>query len=259
MKIHSVRSFAIVSSLLVAAATVPARAEPAGTPAGATAASTDAAPEEGGLLARQSSDRSPGAGQAHASRGHRFSLGVSSPTGWLRGLLVGHSSVGASLSVGLDRHHAIRANVSRYDAFEVLPILFAVARLQDSLATGRILDASLGWVYYPRRLWDGLMFEAGVLRRDRDVQEIRALFDDTSVAIESVTYAGRASLGWSWRVTRHAFIAAAVGVSVGRERGERTTTERDMDFPDDRVTTSRVARLQADPELYLRFGFTFGR
>ncbi len=41
------------------------------------------------------------------------------------------------------------------------------------------------------------------------------------------------------------FISAAAGVSVGRE-----TSKRELD-PFDRV--------QVDPELYLRFGFTFGR
>ncbi len=264
MKLQRVSSLVVAGILLAAAVAVPAAAEPAGAPAKDPAASIGAAAAEDAPSGRRSSDRSPGAGQAVAGAGPRFALGVSSPTGWLRAPLgMGHSSFGASLSVGLDRHHAIRANVARYDAFEGLPLLLAISGLQDTLATGRILDASLGWVYYPRRLWDGFVLEAGVLRRERDVEEeeldglIDFDSDSTTVTTESVTHAGRVSIGWSWRVTRHLFISAAAGVSVGRETGHRTTKVTDDGF--EMVGMRAVDRVQVDPELYLRFGFTFGR
>jgi hypothetical protein len=65
-------------------------------------------------------------------------------------------------------------------------------------------------------------------------------------------------LGWSWQVTRHLFIAVAVGASAGREAGHETHTV----FPYTSMlqsTTNAVDRLQVDAEGYLRFGAAFGR
>ena len=87
------------------------------------------------------------------------------------------------------------------------------------------------------------MFEAGVLRRERDVEEFTLLGPEDKT--QSVTHAGRVTVGWSWPITRHVFVSAAAGVSVGRETGKTEMTAID--------------RVRIDPELHLRFGIRFGR
>ena len=68
----------------------------------------------------------------------------------------------------------------------------------------------------------------------------------------SVTYGGRAMAGWSWPITRHAFISVAAGASVGREISKDRIT-------DTMGTRPKFDRMRVDPEVSLRFGITFGR
>lgn len=178
------------------------------------------------------------------SAGRRFALGVSSPTGWLR------RSFGASVYIGTGAHHAVRANFARYDAEELLPLL--VAGFERYPRTGDIVDLGLGWVWYSRGLWDGAMFEAGALRRERDVRVHPDTGGNDKDTTRSVTYAGRVTVGWSWLFARRVFIAVAAGVSVGYESGHETS-ESDFKMP---VTTS-IDRFRVDPEVYLRFGLAF--
>ena len=105
-----------------------------------------------------------------------------------------------------------------------------------------------------RPIGAALTFEAGALRRDRAT---RYQYDwDPVIKTRSTTYAGRGMIGWSWLVTRHTYLAAAVGLSAGREAGTvRTLPER---YSSQMPTTTEVARRQIDGEGYLRFGFAFG-
>lgn len=244
MKIQNVSLLFFASLLSTAAIAAPARAEPSAATPDPPAVSIGSAATQDTPLGQRSSG-SAGRTRQAAGRGvPRFALALNPPVGWFRGLWWPlRSSFGASLSVGLTRHHAIRTNVARYDGFELLPLLLAAADLQGPPAIGSVVDASIGWVYYPRRLFDGFMLEAGVLRRERDVEEFH-LFEP-GARIQSVTHAGRATVGWSWPIGSHLFVSTAAGVSVGRETGTRNMTAID--------------RVQVHPELYVRFGLRFGR
>jgi hypothetical protein len=178
--------------------------------------------------------------------GPAIALGVSLPLAWLDG------SFGASAYVGLGHHHAVRANFARYEPIR-LSDLAAVATGGDSPAHGGwITDLGIGWVWYPRRLWDGFTLEVGAIRRDRDTFLWPEF--DPRVETRSTTYAGRAMIGWSWLIKGHVFVAVAAGGSVGYESGHETITP-DAGGPMSKVA---IARPRGDAELYLRFGFALG-
>jgi len=173
-----------------------------------------------------------------------FALAVNAPWAWLR------NNIGGSVYVAVDPHWGMRANVARYDAEELLPLL--VLGGEGPVYHGEILDLGLGWIWYPRRLWDGFMFEAGALMRDRDVRRLRE--DRPDIDIQTTTFAARAMIGWSWMAAHTVFLSFAAGASAGLEYGhERSVAETGM------TTTRQVERLQIDFETYVRFGFAFGR
>lgn len=188
----------------------------------------------------------PGEGRALP----RIALGVSVPWGWFA------DRFGISGYVGINAHSALRANLAWYGeskSFVDYGSLFVGA--ESPSRSGRIADYGLAWVWYPRRLWDGFTLEAGLLRRDRDVSERSE--EDTVVHTSSTTYAGRAMLGWSWRIAGYAYLAVAVGLSAGRESGTEEIVPGFLS--DDMAATRPIARLQVDGEGYFRFGFAFGR
>lgn len=206
-----VPSFPVLA--LLAALAVPARAEP-----------------------------SPTAEKAAEVTEPRVALSANSPLSWLR------RSFGASLSVGIDRHHAIRANLAHYNADDML--LLIAARGERFPRHGGIFDLGIGWTYYPGRLWDGFMLEVGAIRRERDVEVSEDLDSETT---RSVAHGGRATIGWSWRLGGAGFVALAAGLSVSREVG--TVTERREPGMD---TATPIDRRQVDPEVYLRIGLALG-
>lgn len=172
-----------------------------------------------------------------------IALAINSPTSWLLG---GGFSYAASAYAGLSRHHALRGNFALYtDSISLRPL--------DSVH-GQIVDGGIAWVWYPRKLWDGFTFEAGALVRDRDTLHWPEMSDKTET--DSTTISGRAMIGWSWLITRRAFIAIAAGISVGREFGSETITP---DSYSAMPTTRSVNRTQIDGEGYLRIGYTFSR
>ena len=194
------------------------------------------------------------AAPAHAETaawpGHPIALGVSAPWGWFA------DRFGISGYVGIDAHSALRANLARYGeskSFIDYGSLFVGA--ESPSRAGRIADYGLAWVWYPRGLWDGFTFEAGLLRRDRDTSERSETH--TVVHTSSTTYAARAMLGWSWRIAGYTYLAVAVGLSAGRESGTEQVVPGFLS--DDMAATGPIARLQVDGEGYFRFGFAFGR
>lgn len=115
---------------------------------------------------------------------------------------------------------------------------------------GSITDFSAGWGYYPRSLWSGLSLELGALVRVRDHQENHPFGDPETLDTDSTTVAGRVLAGWTWRLGRRVFFAAAAGASLGYERGTLTG----FDDLDDMESTTRVNRKTTDFEGYVRFG-----
>jgi hypothetical protein len=176
-------------------------------------------------------------------------FGMNNPLGWLAG------SIGASAYVRLGEHHALRGNLARYRYTEPLKVAAAISTGAEVAGYGGgITDLGASWVWYPRRLWSGVLIEAGALRRERVIAVDR---EERKVTTRSTTYAGRAMIGWSWLVTRRTFLAVAAGVSAGREDGRETITIRPV-RPGDLPATSPIARLQIDGEAYLRLGCTLG-
>jgi len=238
MKLQRIGWLLLTSLLLIAANAAFARAEPALNPPEDAAASSGAAatqhPPPDRRPLRQVVSELPLIERIR----ERLVLGVNPPIGWLLRLAkVQSDSSDAALAVGLTRHQAIRANISQHEGFEVLPFLLAAVNLRGTPPLGSFGDVRIGWVYYPRRLWDGFMLEGGVLRRQRDVRESSGPGKGTR--IQSVTYGGRATVGWSWPITTQLFVSTAAGVSVGWESGTRGETA--------------IAHVQVAPEVYVSF------
>lgn len=185
----------------------------------------------------------------------RMSLGVNLPLRWSDG-----DSVAGSVYVGLSEHHAIRGNVATYKAHgsAATDVIAALANSDGEEVShhGRVTDVGVSWVYYPRRVWDGLLLEAGVLRRARNVgtydSERTFAYDDKDTSV----WAGRGLIGWSWLFGDHFFVAAAAGLSIGYESGFET--QRTDDSRNPMTKRSHVSRQDTTGEAYLRVGLAFG-
>jgi hypothetical protein len=179
-------------------------------------------------------------------------IGVNFPTGWADA-----NSIAGSLYVGVTKKDAIRVNAASYrytsSAVGDLIGLAYGADGDEASRSGRITDLGVGFVHYSRGLWDGLTVEVGALRRAKEIRINDSAVSLATVATTSTTYAGRALLGWSWLIKRHAFIAFAVGMSLGIEHGT-DHTETTFRMP---MMTVDIDRTAIGGEGYLRFGGTF--
>jgi hypothetical protein len=183
----------------------------------------------------------------HEPTGPSFAFATGSVQNWLVGTL------GVSGYVAVAPHHALRANVARYNRPSALAAVADGFSDDGSGDTGKITDAGVGWVWYPQRLWDGVTVEAGVVLRGRS--SVYWPEFDGRTETHSTSYAGRLMVGWSWLMGRHLFIAVAAGASAGRERGRETVTP---DSSTKMPTTTAFDRRQVEAETYVRFGFTTG-
>lgn len=191
---------------------------------------------------------------ADAGRGQPFALAVNV-------LPVAPDAFALSAWVGRDSHNAIRANVARYRGplwLRVLAPIFSDGEDGDVVPDfGSTTDLGLGWVYYPRRLLDGVSVEAGVLCRfDRR----RSYIDDQNAAAEehhTNAYSGRFLVGWTWRLSTAWFLATAAGGALGYERG-REKTYVGVDSHGDVSRSGPVSRVSVSFESYVRLGMAFG-
>jgi hypothetical protein len=176
----------------------------------------------------------------------RFALAVNAPLGWAI------RSFGVSGYVRLDEHLAVRGNLASYQNSDLIG--GTVGAIMGGGGTGyggTIFDVGIAGIWYPTRMWDGFLLEVGALRRDRDVYVWPE--SESQTFTRSTEYAGRVLVGWSWLVGQRAFIATAMGLSVGYESGNDTTT------PDRMPTiTKPVHRGRNDGEGYIRIGVMFG-
>jgi len=177
-------------------------------------------------------------------------------------LPVARDAFAVSAWIGRDAHQAIRANVARYRGplwLRVLAPVFSDGEEDSDVAPefGATTDLGIGWVYYPRRLLDGVSLEAGVLCRfDRR----RNYVDDQNVAAEehhTNVYSGRFLVGWTWRLSDAWFVATAVGSALGYERG-REKTYVGVDSHGDVSRSGPVSRVSVSLESYVRLGMAFG-
>ena len=177
-------------------------------------------------------------------------------------------SFAASAWVGLDGHHAIRANYARYRGplWRIIPaMLESDGDLEEGALEpdfGHTSDLSVGWVYFPRRVLDGATLEVGALCR---LNRLRDRIDDKNVASEwqhTNVYSGRVLVGWTWRLSDWWFLATSIGGSLGYERGKEktfvgydTSNGRFMEI----IKNADVSRPDVSVEAYLRIGLAFGQ
>jgi hypothetical protein len=235
-------------------ATGSARAEP-GPPWGIPRA--DPAPPSGAARADQTPPSTLG---PDPGPGLPMAFAVNVPFAWAW-------SVAFSAWVGLDDHHAIRANCARYRG----PLWKILQGLPDAEGPeegdlppdfGHTTDLSVGWVYYPRRALDGATLEASALLR---INRLRDQIDGMNVASQerfTNVYGARALVGWTWRLSDWWFVALSAGASAGYERGREKGGGVGYDVshnPSDASRDGRVSRLALSSEAYLRIGVGFGR
>jgi hypothetical protein len=164
-------------------------------------------------------------------------------------------SVAGSLYVGLTDRDALRFNVASYRHHSsVVGDLLSIAVFDgdgdESSRSGRILDLGAAWTNYSRRLWSGFTWELGALVRIRDIRVTDDFATPEILATDTTTYAARGQLGWSWLIGNHVFVATAVGLSLGYERGTETADRTYDPMP----VASSVSRATVSGEAFLRFG-----
>jgi hypothetical protein len=175
----------------------------------------------------------------------RFAVAVNAPLGWLIG------SFGASAYVRLGDHVALRGNVAKYQSSGGPVHPFAAFNPGSSTGYGgSIVDAGISAIWYPRHAWEGILLEAGFLRRGRDTYVWPETEEKTFT--RSTEYAGHALIGWSWLIRDHVVFAIAAGLSRGHESGHDTTMPYESP-----LMTSPVHRWQIEPEGYTRLGWVF--
>jgi hypothetical protein len=187
----------------------------------------------------------------------QLAIGVNFPAMW-------KYSVGVSAAAGFATHHAIRANVARYDNGGDIGVLigdvFFDGDGSDSITSGRNFDFGLSYMGFANKLWDGLFIEAGVLVRSHDKK-----FAEDNVAPEvhtdTMLFGLRGHIGYSWLIAQRVFVQAAVGASVGYEVGSETTTPSSLDYLPGMMPampeTQDVSRSTTSAEGFLRFGGAF--
>jgi hypothetical protein len=193
-------------------------------------------------------------GTARAASADRPKLGlaVSGSWDWSR-------SFGASLYAGFAGHHAIRGNVAAWDhdGSDLNDFFLALSGNGDeSSYSGRTFDLGIGYQYFPRRLYDGLSLEAGVLVRSIDQTDDESFFNSRATRTRARAIAGRALIGWSWLFGDRVFLATAVGLSRGRYVGKEEVTA----YRNDEPYMTEVEDLSEDrfaPEAYFRLGVAF--
>ncbi len=165
-------------------------------------------------------------------------------------------AVAGSLHVGFAGHHAIRATMSRFPyADNIGGSIVTVALEPDSegsLKQGRVVDAGIGYQWFPRKLWSGPTLEAGLLRRTIDGTESYRFTAPENLEVHSVGYAGRALVGWSVLITDHFYFATAAGLAIGRYTGTETSLPNSWDEME--PITGSFTRWDTTAEFYLRVG-----
>jgi hypothetical protein len=177
-----------------------------------------------------------------------YALTVNEPFGWKTA-----SSIAASAYAQLGEHHAVRFNIASYERLGK-----SASNIMDGETAyeGRLFDVSAGWMYFPRRIWEGPTFEAGLLHRSFDIADDDG-FDEEIDARKGQFVAVRGLLGWSWMIRNRVMISFALGASHGYAFGTETHTDYGYGHPE-MSKTVELGKLETSFEGYLRFGFTFG-
>ena len=192
---------------------------------------------------------------AEPAEDHTLALSVNPPFSWGK-----RAAYGASGYARLTEHQALRINFASYELDTNVMLQLAVAVLAhdtvEGARGGRILDVGAGWMYFPRRTFDGPMLELGVMRRSGATFEADENMDPKYVDRDTQLYAARALAGWTWLLYDRAFVSFAVGAARGYEFGIETTQRDSIDHP--MPDTHDVSEWSTTVEGYVRLGFVFG-
>jgi hypothetical protein len=179
-------------------------------------------------------------------------IAVNPPVGW------DGSAVAASAYLGVARHHALRLNVARYaHRANIAGELIAIADGGDgdeAYRIGSTFDIGIGYQYFPRRIYDGLSLEVGVLVRSVDHTTEDEFASPERMVTRGMGVAGRALIGWSWLVADRVFVATAAGAALGYFVGDETRTDTLFEGME---TTGSYGRREVSVEGYVRIGFTW--
>jgi len=161
---------------------------------------------------------------ANAEELPRFGLAVNNPIMWF--VDPGNDGKAFAISgyVGVSDHIAVRANVASYPVDRI-----GNAASTDGYVQGSTTDVGVGAVLYQRHRFAGAFVELGTFRRSSPGYHIVGY--ETVGDGHKLEWAGRTLVGYSWELTRHLWIAAAVGCAVGHETGEETETGDDFNHP----------------------------
>jgi hypothetical protein len=180
-----------------------------------------------------------------------LAIGVNPPIIWTY-----ERSIGISAYAGITNHQAIRANFAKYeyDGDFARAVGGILTHTSEGQYTGDFLDASVAWMYFPRRLWSGPSFEAGLLRRARDTYYQNEYESPEVLDTMTATYGARALVGYSVLIANHVFISVATGLSAGYEHGHETFSPMLEPWM---LETRDVGRLQIDGEFFFCIGGAF--
>lgn len=172
-----------------------------------------------------------------------FGIAVNNPIMWRD-----QESIGGSFYYRFLPKQFIRVNAAHY-RHAGTPVQHALGFLRDGYlddydgrSTGSAVDIGAGWMYFPRRAFDGPTVELGLLWRG----DVRHRDDVTRSTTNELA---RALVGWSWLLRDRWFASVAAGGSAGIANGSewgRDVMSRDISF----WTTSF--------EGYVRVGLVFG-
>lgn len=186
--------------------------------------------------------------------------GVNPPFRWQDGN--DGQALAGSLYVGWGGHHAIRANLARWDntgasAGLLVTDILGESDGSDAIHTGQITDVGASYLYFPRKLWSGLFLEGGVLVRAKNIS-VEDDFNSTGkVETDSKTYAGRALAGWSLLMFDHVFVSLSLGFSIGYEHGREIFTVDPIHPMETPPIARDVGRGATSGEAFLRIGGVF--
>lgn len=203
---------------------------------------------------------------AHADPAHSEPSGDDHPLAFAFNILPvsADTMMAVTALVGLDDHHAIRANVARYRG----PLLAVIGRAfsdGDGPEAGDLpsdfgatTDVSLGWSYHLRRMLDGPSVETELLARfDRRRDHINGQ-NMASEEHHTSVYGGRVLASWTWRLSDLWFLSTGVGGAFGYERGHEKTFVG-YGSTGEITKSGPVSRAYASLEGYARIGLAFGR
>lgn len=160
------------------------------------------------------------------------------------------STFAASIYAAIDEHQVVRGNFARYPYGPSL-----LAGLESEGAwDGNVTDFGASYQYYPRRAYDGVVVEAGLLVRS-SVGTAYDPFESDETSEDTKFIAGRAMIGWSWLVADHLFTSLQVGGSVGYKRGTTSVCGDACQYDGMPPVTTRIAEPSIAPEIMMRIGF----